>query len=100
MSDDSNIIMTEAKAKQFTEQGYDLSAVARVAQEHKELYVLVKDNAFYQGEITGAMRYSASSREDFPAVGDWVAIAEYDENKAIIHNIFPRQTEPPPQPSS
>ena len=29
---------------------------------------------------------------DFPAVGDWVAISEYDEGKALIHSIFPRNT--------
>ncbi|MDF1673555.1 MAG: ribosome small subunit-dependent GTPase A, partial [Vicingaceae bacterium] len=28
----------------------------------------------------------------FPAVGDWVAISEYDENKALIHAVFPRKS--------
>ena len=38
------------------------------------------------------MRFSAKDRSDFPAVGDWVAISEYDENKVLIHAIFPRKS--------
>jgi ribosome biogenesis GTPase / thiamine phosphate phosphatase len=36
------------------------------------------------------MRYSAKTREDFPAVGDWVALATYEPDFAIIHKILPR----------
>jgi ribosome biogenesis GTPase len=37
------------------------------------------------------MRFSAKSRSDFPAVGDWVSIAPYDTNKVIIYNLLPRR---------
>ncbi len=36
------------------------------------------------------MRYTARNREDFPAVGDWVAITTYDSDFAIIQGILPR----------
>jgi ribosome biogenesis GTPase len=36
------------------------------------------------------MRFTAKSREDFPAVGDWVALATYESGFAIIHRILPR----------
>jgi ribosome biogenesis GTPase len=36
--------------------------------------------------------FTAKSREDFPAVGDWVAFSEYDKNKVLIHSVFPRKT--------
>jgi len=36
------------------------------------------------------MRFSAKGREDFPAVGDWIAMSTYDSDFAIIHKIFPR----------
>lgn len=43
------------------------------------------------GEISGKMRHLAISREDYPAVGDWVAITpRSEEKKAIIHAILPR----------
>jgi ribosome biogenesis GTPase len=46
----------------------------------------------YEAEILGNLRFSAQSRTDFPAVGDWVAMAEYDKNKALIHHVLPRKT--------
>jgi ribosome biogenesis GTPase len=36
------------------------------------------------------MRFTAKNREDFPAVGDWVALTTYDSDFAIIHKILPR----------
>ena len=34
--------------------------------------------------------FTATCREDYPAVGDWVAITELEEGKAIIRGILPR----------
>lgn len=66
------------------------SGVARVIAEHKERYIIQNTEGAFESEITGNMRFSAQSREEFPAVGDWVAFTPYDENSAIIHHVFPR----------
>ena len=66
--------------------------VGRVVSEHKERYVVRTTENEYDAEIIGNLRFSANNRSDFPAVGDWVAISEYDENKALIHSVFPRKT--------
>lgn len=62
----------------------------RVVAEHKERYIVKTIQGEFEAEITGNMRFSAGSREDFPVVGDWVALAVYDSDLAIIHKIFPR----------
>ena len=62
----------------------------RVTAEHKERYIVRTVQDEYEAEITGYMRFTAKSREDYPAVGDWVAMLTYDNNFAIIHKIFPR----------
>ncbi|MDD2752998.1 MAG: ribosome small subunit-dependent GTPase A [Candidatus Portnoybacteria bacterium] len=36
--------------------------------------------------------FAALSREDYPAVGDWVAVRELDGEKAVIHSVLPRKT--------
>jgi ribosome biogenesis GTPase len=36
--------------------------------------------------------FNASSREDYPAVGDWVIIDEMEECQAVIREILPRKT--------
>ena len=74
------------------ENGLDTFSVGRVISEHKERYIVKSDQGEFDAEIIGNLRFSSSSRSDFPAVGDWVAISEYDENKVLIHAVFPRQT--------
>jgi len=66
--------------------------IGRVSLEHKERYAVKTVENDYDAEIIGNLRFSAQKRSDFPAVGDWVAISEYDENKVLIHHVFPRQT--------
>ncbi|MBT3209276.1 MAG: ribosome small subunit-dependent GTPase A [Bacteroidetes bacterium] len=66
--------------------------LGRVISEHKERYVVKTTKKEYDGEIIGNLRFSVHDRSDLPAVGDWVAISEYDENKALIHSVFPRKT--------
>lgn len=64
--------------------------IGRVTSEHKERYTVKTATAEYDAEITGNLRFTAKGREDFPAVGDWVALMTYDSELAIIHKILPR----------
>ncbi|HOU02970.1 MAG TPA: ribosome small subunit-dependent GTPase A [Bacteroidales bacterium] len=72
----------------------DLSefSVGRVTQEHRERYIVSDGENEYDSEVTGNLRFSAGSRSDFPAVGDWVAIRIYDSDKAIIYKVLPRKS--------
>jgi ribosome biogenesis GTPase len=62
----------------------------RVIAEHKERYIIRTTKGEFEAEITGNMRFTAKSREDFPAVGDWVALTTYDPDFAVIYKILPR----------
>lgn len=64
--------------------------IGRVIAEHKERYIVRSEKGEFDAEITGNLRYSAKSREEFPAVGDWVALINTDADFAIIHSVFPR----------
>lgn len=64
----------------------------RVTREHRERYAVTTGDREYDAEITGNMRFAAASRADFPATGDWVAMKEYDHDKAIIYHLLPRKT--------
>lgn len=64
---------------------------ARVALEHKHMYRLYCEHGELLGEVSGKLRYGATAREDYPAVGDWVVCsARPEEGKATIHAILPR----------
>ena len=71
------------------DQNLESFGVGRVSSEHKERYYVKTTSDEYDAEIIGNLRFSAIKRTDFPAVGDWVAISEYDESKALIHSVFP-----------
>lgn len=64
--------------------------IGRVVSEHKERYIVKIEKGELEAEITGNLRFSAKSREDFPAVGDWVALTIHDSDFSIIHKILPR----------
>ena len=66
--------------------------LGRVTQEHRERYIVSTGDYDYEAEITGNLRFTANSRSDFPAVGDWVVIAIHDSNFALIHKILPRKS--------
>jgi ribosome biogenesis GTPase len=70
--------------------GFGSFELGRVCSEHKERYAVLSEKGEFEGEILGALRYSAQGRSDFPAVGDWVAISSYDEDKVLIHAVLPR----------
>ena len=74
------------------DQNLNSFGVGRVISEHKERYVVKTPENEFDGEIIGNLRFTAQKRSDFPAVGDWVAISEYEENKVLIHAVFPRRT--------
>jgi ribosome biogenesis GTPase len=67
-------------------------SIGRVTQEHRERYIVSDGENEYEAEITGNLRFSATSRADFPAVGDWVTMTIYDSDQAIIHKILPRKS--------
>jgi Predicted GTPases len=94
-------------AKQFSlkELGYDVffesafacahlprSSPARVIAEHKEAYKVKSPDGEFTAKITGKLHFRAAKREDYPAVGDWVAITQIDEEKATIEAVLPRKT--------
>ncbi|QZT35664.1 ribosome small subunit-dependent GTPase A [Halosquirtibacter xylanolyticus] len=68
-------------------QGFD---IGRVIEEHKQRYIVETETGVVEAEVIGNLLYTALSREDFPAVGDWVVLMPYDEDKAIIHEVLPR----------
>ena len=79
----------ESRARDLSNDDF---LVARIVQEHKERYVVRSETGSVEAEITGKLRFTANSREDFPAVGDWVLIRQFDEQLAIIHEILPRRS--------
>lgn len=74
----------------FQEQGFD---VARVAIENRDNYLVLTNAQEYFAEATGKLLFNARSSSDLPRVGDWLVVSLFEsEQKAIIHEVLPRQT--------
>ena len=66
-------------------------SIGRVILEHKDRYMVLTEQGEIGCELIGNLRFTAQCRADLPAVGDWVALNEYDTEKGLIHAVFPRE---------
>ncbi|MCA1031226.1 ribosome small subunit-dependent GTPase A [Bacillus timonensis] len=72
----------------YKEQGF---SIGRVSLEHKRMYRVLTEKGELLAEISGKFRFESNSREDYPAVGDWVVLStREEEGKATIHHVLPR----------
>jgi ribosome biogenesis GTPase len=97
MNDDKKIKIEDLGYDDFFEVarknlGWGGFEVARVVAEYKEAYRAKNPNGEYSAKITGKQIYTARSREDYPAVGDWAAITDLGAGLAVIEGVLPRRT--------
>jgi len=75
-----------------TKNHLETFGIGRVISEHKDRYTVKNSSNEFDAELIGNLRFTAKNRKDLPAVGDWVSISEFDDNKALIHSVFPRKS--------
>lgn len=73
-------------------QGFSNYDVARVISEHRGLYILKNSMGEYVGRVRGKQMFEATSRYDYPVVGDWVVITILDDKQVAIELILKRKT--------
>lgn len=80
----------QSQAAAMAEEGL---FTGRISAEHRESYKLFTTQGEIAAIVSGRFRNDAHSREDFPAVGDWVLFEYYDgQTKALIHKVLPRKS--------
>lgn len=66
----------------------------RIYIEQRSIYGIYTEFGEMHGEVSGKMRFGADGYGQFPAVGDWVAITPYlNEKKAVIHAVIKRKSQ-------
>jgi ribosome biogenesis GTPase len=64
---------------------------ARVSLEHTHIYRVLTPDGEWLARVSGRLRHEAAARAEFPAVGDWVAVAPPGEDgMARIRAVLPR----------
>ena len=80
---------TASSFETFAERGW---LPARVVKQARDLSTLVGAGGELAGEVSGRFRHEARGPVDFPVVGDWAAIEERDDGRALIQAILPRRS--------
>ena len=83
----------ESLNKEIKQYGDEYS-IGRVAVEYRSLYKIYTENGSVLASVSGKMINSATSREDYPAVGDWVILDKNasQNDRTIIHRILRRKS--------
>lgn len=66
--------------------------IARVIFESRGAYKVKNERGEFLAKVTGRKMFKAQSREDYPAVGDFVVIEELNKEQAVIKVTLPRLT--------
>jgi len=65
----------------------------RISAEHKQRYQVMTAERELSARVAGRFLHQAAGQEDFPAVGDWVAVTGHDnDGEAVIHAVLPRRS--------
>jgi ribosome biogenesis GTPase / thiamine phosphate phosphatase len=67
-------------------------APARVLVEHRGGYVVMTPGGERHAAVSGRFQHEATKAEDFPAVGDWVALEQVDDERWVIRAVGPRHS--------
>jgi ribosome biogenesis GTPase len=66
---------------------------ARIAREHRSQYLAYSELGELSAKVRGKLRFEAGSKENMPAVGDWVAVRLLDgDSRAVIYGVLPRKS--------
>lgn len=78
-------------ARDFASHAAEGRVPARVVAEHRDRYLIADVAGERPAVLAGRLRHQARSRDDLPAVGDWVAADGGEGGTAAIHAVLPRR---------
>lgn len=70
----------------------DIDHLARVIAEHRGVYEIISLTGKSRAMVEVKRMQTATGRDDFPAVGDWVVVGDDSSESNVIEDILPRQT--------
>lgn len=71
---------------------YDGYSLARVTVQYRNIYKIETNTGEMLASVCGKLKYELESKEDYPAVGDWVVYKSEDNTNGIIYKILKRKT--------
>jgi ribosome biogenesis GTPase len=82
-----------ARVRELAETGVEDGQPARVILEHQHIYRVSTAVDEPAAVVSGRLRHGATSRSDYPAVGDWVVVTRPSgSDRVIIQAVLPRRS--------
>ena len=82
-----------ALAEQFARYAAEGLTPGRIAREHTHIYNVLTALGEVRARVTGRFRHDTRGRQDFPAIGDWVALRPGEGlDDAQIHAVLTRKS--------
>ena len=80
-------------ASAFEELAAEGLVPGRVTLEHQHIYTVHTGHSDLLATVAGSFRHRATTRREFPAVGDFVALRALEAGRrAVIHAVLPRRS--------
>jgi ribosome biogenesis GTPase / thiamine phosphate phosphatase len=64
---------------------------ARIKRVEREHFYAVTDEHEYEAVLSGSLRHSSVSEDDYAVIGDWVLLYPQSDGKSMIEYILPRK---------
>jgi len=65
---------------------------ARIIEVNRGNYKISDGNRETIAELSGKFLFTVENSLDYPTVGDWVVVQQFDDSFAIIHSLLPRRS--------
>ncbi len=63
----------------------------RIIKENRNIYEIITNSGKFTSKVSGSFLYKATSKSDFPTIGDWVGV-KIDNNIAVIECLLKRKS--------
>lgn len=82
----------EGRTEEWNTRGSDGLIAGRVAEQHRDLYMVLTAAGSLRAELPRRMVHEASTRADLPAVGDWVGVQPSEVGRSLIRIVLRRRS--------
>lgn len=82
----------DENVKEEWENNFREYSLGRVSTQYRNLYKVITCSGEISANVSGKLQYEFFNKEDFPVVGDWVAIEDLGHEEGVIQGVLKRKS--------
>lgn len=92
MNEVYNKLGIDEKIKEEWENNFREYSLGRVSTQYRNLYKVITNRGEISASISGKLKYEFTNKEDYPVVGDWVALEDLGQGDGVIQGVLSRKS--------